>query len=149
MNSTKTTTVDAVELRDAFDFVSFGEQLSHTAYICLDTGKIYCHSGEIDMEEEELPDDIETSDRYISVPHKHDLNLGRRLVFAFVDQELPADADTVEGYFRRRGAYGRFKDLLDRRNMLQKWYDFEEHATEAALLAWCEDNDIQPVQAPN
>jgi len=27
--------------------------------------------------------------------------------------------------------------------MLQRWYEFENRATAAALLAWCEENGIQ------
>jgi hypothetical protein len=41
--------------------------------------------------------------------------------------------------------YGRFKALLHARGMLEQWYDFENRAMEEALLAWCEENGIQPV----
>jgi len=42
------------------------------------------------------------------VPHKNDLNPGRRLVLTFADQQKPDDADTIENDFRRSGAYARF-----------------------------------------
>jgi len=58
---------------------------------------------------------------------------------------LSDEYDTVAGFFRRRGAYGRFKALLHARGMLERWYEFENRATEEALLAWCEENGIQPV----
>ena len=77
MTSTKTVSVNAEELRTTFEFVSFGAPLEHSAYICVDTGKIYCHSISAGLEEEDLPEDLETSDRYIAVPHKNDLGLGR------------------------------------------------------------------------
>ena len=84
MTSTKTVSVNAEELRTTFEFVSFGAPLEHSAYICVDTGKIYCHSVAAGLEEEEdLPEDLETSDRYIAVPHKNDLGLGRRIALAF------------------------------------------------------------------
>ena len=44
--------------------------------------------------------------------------------------------------FHKRGAYARFKDLLQRKNALDRWYDFEAEATEAALREWCEINGI-------
>ena len=44
MTSTKTVSVNAEELRTTFELVSFGAPLEHRAYICVDTGKIYCHS---------------------------------------------------------------------------------------------------------
>jgi hypothetical protein len=34
------------------------------------------------------------------------------------------------------------KDFLESKGMLQKWYDYEEKATEAGLRAWCKANDI-------
>jgi len=111
-----------------------------------DTGKIYCRSVSAGLEEEEhLPEDLETSDRYIAVPHKNDLGLDPASPLAFVDQELSDEYDTVAGFFGRRGAYGRFKALLHAHGMLERWYEFENGAMEEALLAWCEENGIQPV----
>jgi hypothetical protein len=79
-----TVTTNARELRDAFDFVSAGETFDHSAYISLDTGRIYWRSRETDLAEEDLPDDIDDSDRYLAVPSQRDLGLGRRLALAFV-----------------------------------------------------------------
>ena len=87
------------ELLDAFEFVSSGAPFEHSAYICADTGAIYWASSMIDLEEK-VPDNLETSDRYIAVPHKNDLNLGRNLALFFVEQELPDDYNTVAGFFR-------------------------------------------------
>ena len=126
--------------------MSAGAPFEHCAYICRDTGKIYWKSASAGLgEEDDLPEDLDISDRYVPVPHKNDLGLSRRLALAFVDQELPDDRDTVVSCFWRRGAYGRFKELLHARGMLQRWYEFENSAMEEALLAWCEENGIQPV----
>jgi hypothetical protein len=134
------TTVALSELRDAIDFVSFGEVGEHSAYICRATGKIYWVTGDSSLDEEEdLPDDLEASDRYIAVPHKKELDLGRRLALRFARRELPDDCETIAGFFRRRGAYARFKDLLERRGMLSRWYEHGEMATGEALLVWCDD----------
>src|SRR6516164_10958570 len=70
MTSTRTVSVNAEELRTTFEFVSFGAPLGHSAYICVDTGKIYCHSLSAGLEEEDLPEDLETSDHYIAVPQE-------------------------------------------------------------------------------
>jgi len=140
--SSKPVSVKYSEVLDAFEFVSAGMQYEHQAYICTNTGTVYSVSDMIDLEEE-LPEDLETAYHYIGVPHKNALNLGRDLVFSFVRQELPDEWDAVSDIFRRRGAYGRFKDLLHSRDMLAKWYAFEESATETALRAWCEEVNIQ------
>jgi hypothetical protein len=129
------------ELLDAFEFVSFGALFEHRAYINADTGAILWVSTEIELEDE-IPDDLETSDRYISVPHKNDLNLGRDLALSFADEELPDQYNTVAGFFRSKGAYGRFKDFLEARGLLERWYAFEARATEKALFSWCQENNI-------
>jgi Uncharacterised protein family (UPF0158) len=145
----RTVTVNARELRDAFDFVSAGEASDNSAYISLDTGRIYWRSTAADLEEEDLPNDIDDSDRYLAVPSQRELDLGRRLALAFVAEELPDDYDTMTGFFRRRGAYGRFKSLLETRGRLERWYDFEARAIDAALRGWCAEHGIEPVtEAP-
>ena len=130
------------ELLDAFYFVSVDISYQHEAYINPATGAIFYVSPEIE-DESETPDDFETSDRYIAVPHKNDLNLGRDLVFSFVDDELPEHFETVAGFFRRKGAYRRFKDFLYRRDLLDKWHAFESRATENELRAWAKAQGIE------
>lgn len=130
------------DLESAFEFVSAGEPMEHNAYISLDTGQIYWVSDMAD-EADAPPEDVETSDRYIAVPHKKDLDLGRYLVTRFVRQVMPDSEAEVEGIFRRRGAYGRFKGLLDAKGQLEAWYRFEEAAQDEAMRAWCAENEIE------
>ncbi|RKT10349.1 hypothetical protein B0G69_7720 [Paraburkholderia sp. RAU2J] len=131
------------DLSLAFDFVSYAAPTEHNAYVSLDTGKIYWTSDSSDALDEEIPDDLETSDRYLAIPHRNELDLGRRLALRFVAQELPARYDQVEGLFRRQGAYARFKDLLDREGVLERWYSFETDAVESALRQWCAENGLE------
>lgn len=130
------------DLSAAFDFVSFAPPMEHNAYISLDTGEIYWTS-ELNPVEGDVPEDLETSDRYIAIPHKNDLDLGRHLVLRFVAQALPHLYERVEGFFRRKGAYARFKQLLESERALEKWYKFEAESVEKALREWCAENDIQ------
>ncbi|MDO9232650.1 MAG: hypothetical protein Q8N02_10315 [Methylotenera sp.] len=53
------------------------------------------------------------------------------------------DYNTVASYFRKKGAYRRFKDLLEERGRLKAWYAFENNAIDEELLNWCEENSIQ------
>lgn len=125
----------------AFEFVSFGGPMAHEAYLCRETGKIHWYS-EFGDNEEELPEDID-SDKYIAIPHKNDLNLGKRLVLRFAAEFLPEELDKVREIFSRRGAYARFKDLLERTGKLEQWYDYEARAQKEALREWCEENGIE------
>jgi len=74
-----------------------------------------------------------------AVPHKNDLNIGKNLALRFTDEQLPDSFAKVTGFFRQRGAYGRFKDFLDRQKQLQAWYDYEARAIEQALGKWSEE----------
>lgn len=130
------------ELRNAFEFVSSSSSGSQYAYICKVTGLIYWVSNIIELEEV-VPDDLETSDHYICVPHKNDLKLGQSLAMSFIGQEMSHDYNFAASLFRKRGAYRRFKELLQSAGLLEKWFAFEASASEAALLDWCKDNDIE------
>ncbi|HBO42860.1 MAG TPA: hypothetical protein DD670_02780 [Planctomycetaceae bacterium] len=130
---------ETIEL--AFEFVSSASQFENEAILSLDTGETYFVSGMFDSDE--LPDDIETSDRYVRLPHKNDLDLGKALVRRFVARHMPDAFDEVESFFRRRGAYARFKDLLDHRGMLDEWHAYENAQTKASLRQWCADNNIE------
>jgi len=79
----------------------------------------------------------------IDIPHKNDLGLGRQLVFEFIERHLPDKYHHVQYFFRKRGAYCRFKDLLESKRLLQSCYDFESQREEQVLRQWCEDNDIK------
>jgi hypothetical protein len=92
---------------------------------------------------DEIGDKVLPSDRWIEIPHRNELGLGRELVFEFVDEILPDESERVQQMFRRRGAYGAFKDLLDSKGLLQQWYDFEREREERAIRQWCEENELE------
>jgi hypothetical protein len=134
----------AIKLKDiqnAFDFVSFAEMGENLAFLDRETGKIYWYS-EFGDNEEELPENID-DEQYIEIPHKNELELGKRLVLEFAYTHLPSQAEKIEEIFSRKGAYTRFKDLLTRVDALDGWYEFEAKAQENALRAWCKENEIK------
>ena len=110
------------------------------AYLDRQSGKIYWHS-ELGDNDEELPDDID-DEKYISIPDKRELDLGKALVLNFAREFLPHDYDEVRHIFSRRGAYRRYKELLVRRDALERWYDFSNKSEAAALREWCAENGI-------
>jgi hypothetical protein len=135
--------VTFLDLELAFDYVSSAHLGEVQAVLDRQSGRIYYQSALLgDMEEEEFPDDID-DERYIEIPHRNELNLGTALVFDFVRRFLPDDHDEVRSDFRRKGAYARFKALLARRGAIDHWHDFSAKAEQAALGAWCEDNEIE------
>jgi hypothetical protein len=131
------------ELKFAFEFLGSGEAagIETATYICLDTGRIY-YKSDWENPDDPLPNDLETSDRYVDVPGPHTFRLGRRLAMSFIEEASPDDYRKVADIFQRRGAFARFKDLLVERGLLARWHDYEDHAQEAALRVWCADNGI-------
>ena len=80
------------------------------------------------------------------MPSQRELGLGRRLALVFAADEMPDDYDRVAGFFRRRGAYGHFKGLLETRGKLERWYEFENRATDGRPSAvWCAEQGIDLV----
>jgi hypothetical protein len=134
--------ISFAELQISFEFVSSGYPGENHAYLDTQSGEIYWHS-EFGDNEEDLPDDID-NEKYLEIPHKNELELGKPLVLDFVSRFLPDDYDEVTRIFSRRGAYGRYKNLLVQRGALDRWYDFSNRAEETALREWCEDNGIEP-----
>jgi len=138
----KHTAIKYSDIRAAFDFVSFAQPMEHEAYLCLETGDTFWHS-EMGDNEETLPEDIDDSGKYISIPHKNDLDLGKQLVLSFAKEYMPESSGKVREIFSRRGAYARFRDLLEARNLMQQWYEYEEQASDRALREWCKDNGVK------
>jgi hypothetical protein len=132
------------DLELAFEFVSSEGVGMNEAFLCRRTGKIYWRSDSSDdLNEEEMPDDIEDEEKYIAIPGKRELDLGKRLVLDFAREFLPNDFDEVRYMFSKRGAYKNFRALVTRRNVLDRWYEFESKATERALREWCDLNSVE------
>ena len=135
------------DLLAAFEWVSAAGPFENEAYVSRVTGKLHWSSSLNELDEE-LPEDIEDESIYLAVPHKTDLELGRDLVYRFVEDHLPEFFELVSGFFRKRGAYSRFKTLLERKGKLEAWYEYEASAVEQALRDWCADNEIPLTSQP-
>jgi hypothetical protein len=129
------------DLEAALYWVSAGVPSENAAYISKETGQAFYASSVHDTEDE-LPEDVDDASLYWSVPHKNELDLGRNLVFRFVDEHLSGEYRTVQSYFHQRGAYSRFKHLLSRRGELDRWNEYERRATELALREWASENGL-------
>jgi len=129
------------DIEDAFFFVSSDSYGMHTALLNKETGQLYYRSemGELD----EIDDDDLDWNNCIAIPHRNDLDMGQELVFEFVKNHLVDEYDRVRQIFKKRGAYGNFKNLLESKDLLQDWYDFENQQEGWALRQWCKENGIE------
>lgn len=130
------------DIEFAFDFVSSEQQGIHSVIVSRSKGALYYHT-EIGDNFDEIPEDVYENDDYVEIPHKNDLDLGQRLVWRFVDREIPGLKDKVRGFFSRSGAYSRYKAFLEKIDLLEKWYEFENSETQQSLREWCKENEIE------
>ncbi|MGQ0799076.1 MAG: UPF0158 family protein [Pseudomarimonas sp.] len=135
-------TVDLDDLEQALEWVSGAMAFGNAAYVSRESGKIFWTGDAVD-DLEELPEDWEDGTIYVAVPDKRDLDLGRELALEFIDQKLPSAFSEVADIFQRRGAYRRFKDVLERTDLLTAWYYFERAATMQALREWVESLGLE------
>ncbi len=128
------------DLLAAYEWVS-SSHYDCEAFVSRLTGNVHWSSSTMELDDE-LPEDIEDGSIYVAVPNKHDLNLGKNLALAFAEEQLADSYQTVANFFRQRGAYGRFKDLLERKGCLEAWCDYEAKATELALREWAAEEGL-------
>ena len=131
------------DIQDAFFFVSSASYGMHSAILNKNTGQIYYRSQMGDLDEDEIDEEDFVPDIIIYIPHWNDVGLDRELVSEFVEKYLPDEYDQIHYFFRKRGAYGRSKDLLEEKGLLQKWFEFENEREEQVLREWCEENEIE------
>ena len=89
------------DIEPAFEYVSSGPCGEHRVVYDKNADRFPFESDE--NGESEMPDDMEW-DACIEVPRKHDLDLGRHLVFQFIRQTIPHEEDAVRRIFKRPGA---------------------------------------------
>lgn len=129
------------DLLAAYEWVSSSSPAENEAFVSRITGNVHWSSNIIKLDDE-LPEDIEDGSIYVSVPHKYDLNLGKSLALTFAEERLADSYETVSNIFRQRGAYGKFKDLLERKGHLKAWYDYEANAIKLALREWAAEQGL-------
>jgi hypothetical protein len=137
------TTAKFSDILEGYEFCDVGDGMGAQAFISLDRGTVHLVADEL-QEFEAPPDDLD-NERYLALPAKAELRLGRPLALQFTEDHLPGDLPTVLGFFRQRGAYSRFKRLLHDREVIDAWHAFEAAETAARLRAWCADNGIHLV----
>ena len=122
-------------------FASSDGGFLNSALLDTESGQIYYIS---DMGDSyELPEDIYESDKYINIPNQKELGLGRNLVFEFISANAPNELDNVQSIFNKKGAYSKYKILLEKIGFLEMWYEFENQKTISALQEWCKENNIK------
>lgn len=127
---------------DAYDQAEFGREYGAKAFVNAAEERILVIPSEMVADEEEI-EAAETeldSGGWVEFPDQYELHLGQELVFRFASVHLsPVDCQRVRRIFSRRGAYGRWKDLLEEHGLLKNWHEFSETEEINALKNWLEE----------
>jgi hypothetical protein len=59
------------------------------------------------------------------------------------NRHLPDEPEKIEAIFRRKGAYSKFKALLESNGTTEEWYEYESSAQEKVLREWCKESEIE------
>jgi hypothetical protein len=138
----KVVPADIDELLEAIEWVSAGADFRNAAYICRNDGRTFWIGGDVEQIDD-MPKDIEDGSLYLALPSKQQLGLGMPLAMRFTEEYLASDLREVRAIFSRRGAYQRFKDLLERRNRLEDWYRFESSEGRRAVATWAREHGFE------
>lgn len=133
------------EFHDVFKSINPWESDAE-AFVRTDAdGIVYVPSSMIADEEQRQAayDEMDEEGTWISFPDASELRLGKDMALRYAERFLSDnDYERVVDIFYRRGAFRRFKDLLDERGKLEEWYAFEEISELAALKEWLTEKDI-------
>lgn len=136
------------DLDYAFQLASADLLADSGAFLDRETGDwVFFDDGPQREGDPRTPEDLLPDPRYLAAPTRQDLDLGTDLAFDFTDRHLPDARAEVRAIFSRRGAWGRFKDLLDRRDRREAWHRYEEARTRAALIGWAEGQGLRVIDA--
>ena len=64
----------------------------------------------------------------------------------FIQTLKGEDADKLEQVIQGRGAFRRFKDMVNRRGITKQWYDFQADYYRNLAIAWCQEHGIEYVE---
>lgn len=99
--------------------------------------------GEINQELEEY---ICESDDFITLPEKYEINdyeIMREFIYTLPNGKLQ---DNLLNAISGRGAFRRFREVLDDYGKTEKWYAYKEAAYEQIARDWAERNDIEIIE---
>ena len=132
------TIIEAIEMADD----------NFTFFLDLETGKSVLLADELStgMDNEGLENEIEDNpERFFRLPTKFEIH-EYNIMEEFIQTLKGEDADKLEQVIQGRGAFRRFKDMVNRRGITKQWYDFQADYYRNLAIAWCQEHGIEYVE---
>jgi hypothetical protein len=131
-------------------------QEGYRAFLNRQTGEVYGTTDtlldDVDQEVEALPDweqemvakvrEILDSQEWIEIPTRHSHEDYRLMERYCLDCVGSRSQEELRVALQGRGAFGRFKDVLHRRGLLDEWYRYRREELTAEAMAWLEAEGI-------
>lgn len=98
----------------------------------------------IEWEKEEILkayDVLASDDNYLALPDRYEVN-NYSIMEAFCLQLSPQKSEVFLNAIHGRGAFRRFRDLLERYGILEQWYNFEQQSLKEIAREWCRKNGL-------
>lgn len=127
--------LDAIEMADD----------NYTYFLDLETGESVFLADELitGFDNEGLGDEIdENPERYLRLPTKfeiHEYHIMEEFIWTLEGEK----ARKLEYAIKGRGAFRRFKDMVDRMGIEQQWYDFQAGYYRNLAIEWCRVHELE------
>jgi hypothetical protein len=85
---------------------------------------------------------LETPDDYLPLPEKYDFN-EYRIMEKFISRVIISkQSEMLSQSIKGRGAFRRFKTMLERLGLLDEWYKYRGQKLREFVEFWCKENEI-------
>ena len=147
-----------VKIEDIIDAVDFDSDMSES-YLNIKTKQVYMFTDE-DLRAAENDADLsdsaewyreavasakhylENQDDYLSLPEKYDFNEYRIIEKFIARVDIPKQSDMLYQSIQGKGAFKRFKIMLERLGVVGEWYKYRDEKLREFVEFWCQENNI-------
>ncbi len=85
---------------------------------------------------------LENQDDYLPLPEKYDFNEYRIIEKFISNVAVPKQSEILSQAIHGKGAFRRFKEMLEKLELVDQWYKFREQKLREFVELWCKENKI-------
>lgn len=86
---------------------------------------------------------LENQEDYLPLPEKYDFNEYRVIEKFISTVVVPKQVEMLSHSIRGKGAFRRFRTVLERLGLVEEWYKFKEQKLREFVEFWCQENTIE------
>lgn len=131
--------IDAIEMADD----------AYTYFLDMENGESVMLADELitGLDNEGLEDEIDNNPgRFLRLPTKYEINeyhIIEEFIWSLEDEKK---ADKLGKAIHGKGAFRRFKDMVNNMEIEQQWYDYQANAYKKIAKTWCSNNQVEYIE---